>query len=660
MKRFKVFKKLCSLALILSMLVSLIPMNVFATEVNTDGNESTTDDNLTIINPEQEGKATLTINKQDKDTKEPIEGIEFTIYQIFSMVGEDEEENKILDYSFTEDFNQFAINKSLTVESIREMDGTQLNELVGDLELYIKTYNEQEVNTEKIEGISCSTNSYGMATFENLSLGYYLVVETKSDKVSSVAPSFLVSVPTTDKNEAGQSYWNYDFTVTPKNILNLTQIILQKTDGKNLIDGSEFILEKESGKDEEGKSIWETVKPKIEVKDGKLVVDGFFNTGVYQFRETKQPEGYILDHDNSYQFKIEENEDKTKLIFTPITKEGFTTTDEGFTLTVINEKPIMEKVADKLTAGLGEKVRWEITTTVPSLINELKTFTITDTLTDGLKFSEDINLEVVQGEKTDGTDNTLENALKVDSLDIIDSFTFTEENEDLFYVWTVVDKKLVIKFNPKKLTPSTDIVVSYDTEITPEAVIFPSGNDNEATLEYSISTSPDSTTKTIRDDDVVYSFGLQVNKTDNDKKPLSDAKFTLCKKGTTQCHERVSGTNGIIKFPQLAAGEYVLTEIQAPNGYNLLKEEITIKINAHEEADGLIADVIAIVNGKEIALEPNNSSAYYYELNVVNNKGFTLPETGGMGTVIFTVAGLGIMGLAGAAYMVLKRKESQQ
>ena len=111
----------------------------------------------------------------------------------------------------------------------------------------------------------------------------------------------------------------------------------------------------------------------------------------------------------------------------------------------------------------------------------------------------------------------------------------------------------------------------------------------------------------------------------------------------------------------------MLTEIQAPNGYNLLKEPIAIKITAQEGATGLVSKVTATINGTETELNNNKvinaetgEKNPYYELLVVNNKGFTLPETGGMGTVIFTVAGLGIMGLAGAAYMVLKRKESQQ
>ena len=54
-----------------------------------------------------------------------------------------------------------------------------------------------------------------------------------------------------------------------------------------------------------------------------------------------------------------------------------------------------------------------------------------------------------------------------------------------------------------------------------------------------------------------------------------------------------------------------------------------------------------------------NNETGYFEITVLNNKGFQLPATGGMGTVIFTVGGLSLMALAGGAYVASKRKESK-
>ncbi|WP_394915483.1 SpaH/EbpB family LPXTG-anchored major pilin [uncultured Robinsoniella sp.] len=70
---------------------------------------------------------------------------------------------------------------------------------------------------------------------------------------------------------------------------------------------------------------------------------------------------------------------------------------------------------------------------------------------------------------------------------------------------------------------------------------------------------------------------------------------------------------------------YYLVETQAPNGYNLLNEPVKVTINpAGIEGTGYIAKV-----------------------TVKNSSAFILPITGGMGTTIFTAAGIGFIVLAG-------------
>ena len=101
-----------------------------------------------------------------------------------------------------------------------------------------------------------------------------------------------------------------------------------------------------------------------------------------------------------------------------------------------------------------------------------------------------------------------------------------------------------------------------------------------------------------------------------------------------------------------AVRDYWIVETKSPtytneNGeekhYNLLKEPFQVTVNATSHT----------LDASSLGTEGGITG-------VLNKKGFILPETGGMGTVIFTVAGLGMMGLAGAAYIALKRKESQQ
>ena len=89
----------------------------------------------------------------------------------------------------------------------------------------------------------------------------------------------------------------------------------------------------------------------------------------------------------------------------------------------------------------------------------------------------------------------------------------------------------------------------------------------------------------------------------------------------------------------------MLVETQAPEGYNLLKNPIYFEITSKYE------------NG---VLVEHNTTNGYYEMTVINKKGFTLPETGGMGTIIFTVVGLGMMTVAASAYVIMKRKDTQK
>jgi len=77
---------------------------------------------------------------------------------------------------------------------------------------------------------------------------------------------------------------------------------------------------------------------------------------------------------------------------------------------------------------------------------------------------------------------------------------------------------------------------------------------------------------------------------------------------------------------------YWLVETKAPNGYNLIGEPIEVEFSAAHNETHLILE------------------------NVFNTKGFTLPSTGGIGTIIFTVAGIVLIGSAIIVALSRKRK----
>lgn len=142
---------------------------------------------------------------------------------------------------------------------------------------------------------------------------------------------------------------------------------------------------------------------------------------------------------------------------------------------------------------------------------------------------------------------------------------------------------------------------------------------------------------------------LQVIKVDKDSKDestgdyakhLSGAEFELqrCETneaGQVECvviAEGITDVDGLLMFEDLPFGDYRLVETKAPEGYTLLTAPLEVTIT---EAGQIV------------------------ELEVENTKtGWELPETGGIGTVLFYGGGALLMAAAGIA-LVRRREEDQ-
>ena len=100
---------------------------------------------------------------------------------------------------------------------------------------------------------------------------------------------------------------------------------------------------------------------------------------------------------------------------------------------------------------------------------------------------------------------------------------------------------------------------------------------------------------------------------------------------TNPVQEHTTGEDGKILMYGLAYGTYYILETKAPSGYNLLTEPVTVEIDAdsHQEE----------------------------ELVKVYNTKFLLPETGGIGTGIFTAFGVIFMGSAFVLTLCCLRKK---
>lgn len=201
------------------------------------------------------------------------------------------------------------------------------------------------------------------------------------------------------------------------------------------------------------------------------------------------------------------------------------------------------------------------------------------------------------------------------------------------------------------------------------------GNVNTAYLDYNNNPYGDgSIWETQTGTATVYSYGIMVQKVDkSNNNPLSGAKFTLKKSdGSGEIHfvggngvyrvatagENGSATlevgargneTGKLVISGLDVGTYELTETKAPDGYIKLSAPVTITIT-DADSSGRVDDGSASADGSD----------GYVELTVENGKGFTLPSTGGMGTMLFTAIGTVLMGGGLVLLLLYLRRRNRQ
>ena len=105
-------------------------------------------------------------------------------------------------------------------------------------------------------------------------------------------------------------------------------------------------------------------------------------------------------------------------------------------------------------------------------------------------------------------------------------------------------------------------------------------------------------------------FNLQVKKVGDDGEALQGAKFTLVNPKTKYTKTIVTDEDGIAKFENVFKADYVLTEVEAPEGYELDSTPRTISKADFENsiANGATVEVEMLNKKKEVVAKETNLS----------------------------------------------------
>lgn len=205
-------------------------------------------------------------------------------------------------------------------------------------------------------------------------------------------------------------------------------------------------------------------------------------------------------------------------------------------------------------------------------------------------------------------------------------------------------------------------------------------NPNDAKLVYSNNYIDASKTSEIPDKVKSYTFKfnlVKIAKGDTNATALEGAKFelkdskdkviNLIKKNENEYRVATSkddrgnfvteilSTKSTIEIVGLDEGAYKLTETEAPAGYKIMDTDINFKVNAtmpNNEYDG--AYTIVNMDKEGTPDWPDRT------ITVEDEKGLTLPGTGGIGTTLFTFGGIALILIAGVMFIVYTRKQKKQ
>ena len=612
---------------------------------------------------------------------EAVDGVGFTIYQVMNA-------DDLVDY-----YKSGSTSGTVTVDTYLTADSTTGKQKVVKNGSDVQPY-RPEVKTATVDG------KKGVAKFENLEVGLYVVMETtKPVSVTAAVAPFLISIPMTriadDKGKTANTEWQYDVVVYPKNSTKKGSVtIVKKGAVGDSSDSNAAALENVGFKLQwynDTTGAWEDKTTITTGQDGKFTVNDL-NKGKYRFIETSNADSkYILDLNETYEFEIDQD-GYLKLpesTDTTTNTKDYVINKETATITIYNYKPDLDKQVKKRTNdswvegtdyNVGDTVSYKISVTVPSNITKLAQFDVEDTPEHLIDDADSIVVKCGEETLTKDTHYTVVPGTKDEATG---------------------SKGFTIKFKTAEMAAyaGKTLTITYNAKLSDKAVTTIDGNTNTAKLIYTNKINengqPDEDSKEeIHDETIVYTFEIDIVKIsdqlgkDGETEKLQGVKFKLYKVATDGGvtgseiglkgedanlklelikDELVTDKNGKVSVSGLSNGTYYLVETETKEGYNLLSEPVKVELNVQYEEtwteskkyeNGILTKHDVTVNRKNEFGNVTNKTLGAVTNTIINRKGFKLPTTGGFGTLLFSGIGV-LLVVAGVGVLLSLKKKNR-
>ena len=295
-----------------------------------------------------------------------------------------------------------------------------------------------------------------------------------------------------------------------------------------------------------------------------------------------------------------------------------------------NQEPTIDKKISETSDGtysVGDKIPYTVTVTAGG--NAETSYVVTDTMSAGLTFNDDIKIMVGSEDITENPNVTIAKPATGDTFTF--KITFAKD-----YVAT--------------LAKDTKIVITYSATLN-EKSVQGIGANNKAILNFGSDSSVEQNVEVknykasfIKVDGTTKAAlaGVTFKLTDNAGAEiklvdLGNGVYRVAMATETAAANITTPANGVIEIQGLRNGTYKLVELSTLSGYNLLAGPVEFTIDKANNLYSLNVDGT-----------PDN--------NVIeNNMGTLLPSTGGMGTTLFYIVG-GLMVVCAGVVLVTKKR----